>query len=264
MSRFEDLLEDTLYLEIPSARIYFTGFFKIENENEYEFDNRMSEANISALRYLFENEDDLDARVDEVLEIDPLCIEGWYIRHKLAEDEENHHLLRSYLAMSKDYAGFNEYEKDNYRFILMRHADYLAAIHNVHKALSVLDLLSGLEGTRQGLVEMYAICYAALERGDEFYDLYLDTEFTSLFQYLMLIVTLLKEENYLRAEEVCRDMIEVYPLSIFLDHPQDLADDESKEAENFFNTLDFIYDHLLSVEDFFTWFKETKKTARYS
>ena len=56
----------------------------------------------------------------------------------------------------------------------------------------------------------------------------------------------------------------VYPLSVFLDHPQDLADDESKETETFFNTLDFVYDHLLSVEDFFLWFKETKKTARYS
>ncbi|MBQ6367298.1 MAG: hypothetical protein IJJ30_01955 [Erysipelotrichaceae bacterium] len=264
MNHFEELLEDTLYLEIPAARIYFNGYFKIENEEDYEFDERMSEANIRALRYLFESEDELEARVDEALEIDPLCLEAWYICHKLSEDEENHHLLRRYLALSKEYPGFNEYEKDNYRFILMRHADYLAAIHNVHKALSVLDLLSGLEGSRQGLVEMYALCYATLERGEEFYQLYLDTEFTSLFQYLMLIVTLLKEESFQRAEEVCRDMIEVYPLSVFLDHPQDLADDESKETETFFNTLDFVYDHLLSVEDFFLWFKETKKTARYS
>ena len=159
MNRFEELLEDTLYLEIPAARIYFTGFFKIENEEKYEFDDRMSEANVSALRYLFESEDELEARVNEALEIDPLCIEAWYILHKLSEEEENHHLLRRWLALSKDYAGFNEYEKDNYRFILMRHADYLAAIHNVHKALSVLDLLSGLEGTRQGLVEMYAMVF---------------------------------------------------------------------------------------------------------
>ena len=256
MIRYEDLIKGLRDAE--DAETYFLQFFTPKNFKEYEVDYVLDSNQKKALRTMFESKKELSKRVDAAFKIHPLCLEAFFVYFVLNEDIFVNYRFRSYFGQLSSYGDLNEYDKYCYIRILDLNVEFLLDLHNFTGAIKVQKMINRLTNnvSRVGISRL-SMMYSVLEDSDEFYRLYLDNRFDT-YDYLLLLVTLLKNEEEIKAKEVLFDMFRNIEYSTYLDHLWDLNMEDPKQKE-FYDVVEEEYDDLNSIPDFFAWVNLAKE-----
>ncbi|MBO7677614.1 MAG: hypothetical protein J6S49_08875 [Erysipelotrichaceae bacterium] len=251
MLKFDDLLNG---MEENQDRLedYFAEFFTRNNYRQYETDGQPDKDESKAIRVMFESRKKLRDRCLESFTYDPFCLEAFFVYYIISEDIYVNYVFKDYYNDSNNYADFSDYQKKNYLKIMDFYVEFLLDINNFTTAIKVQRLIIRLTNDLSSkTVSRLSYMYSAIEQCDDFYRLYLEADFDT-YDYLMLLVTLLKHEEDKKAREVLLDMYENIEYSDHLDHLWDLELDDPKQEE-FYKCVEDCYSELRSIPDFFAW-----------
>lgn len=250
MLSFENLVNDID--SQTKVEEYLLNFFNKKNYKEYEISDLANEDQIKAIKIMFESKKTLIDRVDDAFNYDPFCAEAFFTYLMISEDVFLQLRFNDYYNEASKYGSFDEYEKVNYIKILDFYVDFLLDICNVTKAIIVQKLIIKLTNkyTKKATSRL-AYAYYGVENADDFYRLYCDSKFDT-YEYLLLLVTLLKHDESLRAQEVLLDMFKNIEYGTYLDHVWDLDENDPTQKE-FADTVEDCFDDLNSIPTFFSW-----------
>ena len=233
-------------------KTYFEGFFTRSVFKDYQIDESAEKDARQAIKTMFTSSKDLFDRVDLAFDRDPLCLEAFFVYFMLSEDIFVQQRFEAYYEHLSDYGDLSSYQKHCFLIILAFYCDFLMDLHNFTRAIKVQRQIIRLSGElSKGDVNRLSFMYSVIEEADDFYRLYLDSEFDA-YDYILLTVTLLKHEDTLRAREVLLDMMEHIEYASYLDHMWDL-DEKDEKQKQFIDTVDELYDTICSVPDFFSF-----------
>ena len=260
MTDFKKLLLEVSNLNDKETDEYLLNFFTKNNFKNYEIDALADKTQVKAIKKLFDSKKQFLDRVEDSLQIDPFCKEAILIYLLLAEDVFISYRFNSYLELSSDYADFDEYEKKNYLQILDLYVDFLLDIHNITTAIRVQRLIIRLSSvTTRKEINRLSFMYSTIENHKDFYRLYLDNEFDT-YDFILLLITLLKNDEELKAREVLDDMFDKIEYSTYLDHLWDLDLNDTKQRE-FYETVEDCYIDISSIPDFFSWVARVREDS---
>lgn len=256
MISFNNLVNDVN----PNEKIedFLLRFLTKENFKQYRINELANKNQVKAIRKMFVSKKDLVDRIDEALSCDPFCIEALYAYMMLSEDVFVDLRFGTFYKEVSKYASFDEYQKDCYIKILNFYVEFLLDIRNVTKAIEVQRMIVKLTNNfSEEAVSRLVYSYHSIEDAEDFYRLFTDAKF-DLYAYLLLLVTLLKHEEYLKAEEVLMDMYKNVEYGTYLDHVWDLDERDNKQKE-FSKIVNDCYDDLCAVPTFFSWVNKTRE-----
>ncbi|MBR5341428.1 MAG: hypothetical protein IK151_05830 [Erysipelotrichaceae bacterium] len=259
MSNFENLINN-VPKKNDKVRDYFLNFFTKKNFKEYEIDPSAGPDSVKAIKTMFESKKDLEERTDLAFSYDPLCLEAFFVYFITTDDAFVNFRFKTYYGMINSYADLPIYQKKSYLRILEFYVEFLLDLHNYTTAIKIQRQIIRLSKhySRKNINRL-SYMYSTIEEADDFYRLYLDAEFDG-YDYLMLIVTLLKHEDELRAKEVVLDMFKNIPCSTYLDHMWELYQ-KDKEQHNFYLLVEECINELNSVPDFFSFVSRIRESA---
>lgn len=256
MANYKDLVNNVKNNE--KIEDYFLDFFTKKNFQDYEVNDGISKDQLKAIKIMFESKKELRARVDDAFDYDPFCKEAFFVYMMLVEDVYLQIRFDAYLKELNNYPSFDEYQKECYLIILNFNVEFLLDIGNITGAIKIQKLMIQLSNNASKAdVSRLAYMYFSLENIQDFYRLYLDNKF-SLYDYLLLVVTLLKHEEEMKAREVLVDMFDNVKYGTFLDHVWDL-DESDPEQKEFIKIVNDSYEDLVSIPTFFSWVNKTRE-----
>ena len=251
MLRFDDLVNG-LEENKDSVEEYFISFFSRANYKQYEVEGDPDKDEAKAIRIMFESRKKLRDRIEEAFNYDPFCIEAFFTYYIISEDIYVNYRFKEYYNESNNYGDFSEYQKKCYLKIMDFYVEFLLDIRNFTTAIKVQRLIIRLTNDLTGKnVNRLSYIYSTIERADDFYRLYLEAEFDA-YDYLMLLITLLKHDEDKKAREVLMDMYENVKYAEYIDHLWDL-DMNDPEQKEFYTLIESCYSEISSVPDFFAW-----------
>lgn len=231
---------------------YLLAFFTKKNFSNYEINKDANNKQIKAIKMMFCSKKDMLDRIEDVFETDPFCFEATFAYLMISEDVYIQLRFDSFLEEVNDYADFDDYQKHNYIKILDLFVDFLLDINNITKAISVQKLIVKLTNSfSKQSVSRLAYAYFSLENYEDFYKLFAETDFDA-YEYILLIITLLKHDEKLKAQEVLLDMFDNVQYSTYLDHVWDLDENDEVQKE-FSDIVQDCYDDISSIPTFFSW-----------
>ena len=231
---------------------YLLSFFTRENFKKYEIDSSASKQQVKAIKTMFTSKKDLADRIDLAFSYDPFCIEALFSYLMITEDVFLQLRFNAYYEEASKYGSFDKYEKKCYIEILNFYVDFLLDVCNVTKAIVVQKLIIKLTNNfSKQAVSKLAYAYYGIEDAESFYRLYAETEFGA-YEYILLLVTLLKHDEDIKAQEVLCDMFMNIEYATYLDHVWDLDESDPKQKE-FANTVEECFDDISSIPTFFSW-----------
>ncbi|MBQ1568237.1 MAG: hypothetical protein IIZ80_10140 [Erysipelotrichaceae bacterium] len=251
MLKFDDLVNG---LENHKDHIedYFTDFFCRANYKQYETDGDPDKDESKAIRIMFESRKKLRDRIEESFSYDPFCLEAFFVYYIISEDIYVNYRFQEYYRESNDYADFSQYQKKCYLRIMDFYVEFLLDIRNITTAIKVQRMIIRLSNDLSGKnVNRLSYMYSIVERADDFYRLYLESEFDA-YDYLMLLITLLKHEEGKKAKEVLLDMFKNVKYAEYMDHLWDL-DTKDPQQNEFYRLIEDCYSEINSIPDFFAW-----------
>lgn len=256
MLSFSNLVNDVN--EKTKVDEYLLSFFSKKNFKDYEISNLVDKDQKKAIKILFESKKDLKDRVEDAFEYDPLCKEAVFIYLMISEDVFVQLRFNAYYEEAKNFGRLNEYGRECYLTILDFYVDFLLDIGNLTKAIDVQMLIVKLTNTFSSRsVARLAYAYFAKEDADSFYRLYTQADLTA-YEYILCMVTLLKNDEELKAQEVLGDMFKNIKYGIYLDHVWDL-DENDPEQKEFSNIVEEVFDDIKGVPTFFSWVNRTRE-----
>ncbi len=251
MSDFEGLvagLEERK--EDPQA--YFEDFFQRKNLKDYYIDDDASLEEIKAVRVMFESRKELKDRCELSFSHDPFCLEAFFVYYILSEDIFVNYRFHAYYGMISSYADLSACQKRHYIRLLRFYVEFLIDLSNFTTGIKVERQIMRLTAPPgKGNVNRLSFMYASIEDADDFYRLYLDHEF-DIYDYILLIVVLLKHEDNIKAREVTMDMFRNIEYSRYLDHLWDL-DEKDEKQKAFYDAIEDLYEYISSIPDFFSF-----------
>ena len=233
---------------------YLLDFFSKKNRKDYQIDPDTDEDQRKAIRIMFESKKDLPERAELALSHDPLCLEAFFVYYLLSEDVFVNYRFRSYYDQISHFGDLSDYQKKCYLKILDFYVEFLLDIGNYTTAIKVQKQILKLGGKSERDIDRLCFMYCMIEKADDLYRLYLDQAFNA-YDYLLLIVTLLKHEDTLKAAEVVEDMLKNVKYAEYLDHLWDL-DEKDSEQEAFYQTVEDCYEYISAIPDFFTFISQ--------
>lgn len=261
MVDFETILLDTRDIQDrEELEDYFEDFFVPNNYNQYEIDEDANDKERKAIYDIFHDDTQISLRIEKILKEDPLCIEALIVLIRIGEDSLiNNYLYDQYLR-SDEYNNLSVYGKKEYIKLLNLYSVFFSSIRNLTMAIKMTKKAVELEGGYSNAsLSQLTWYYSEIEDADAYYDLYLNQELYEAIHYLLLIVVLLKHGRSIQAREVFTELLSRYPYSEYIDHMWDLENDESKEAQEFKETINICFENLISVPDFFSWCQDNKE-----
>lgn len=237
---------------------YLKKFFSKSNFKNYECFESATEEDVKSIRILFESNKPFTERISKVLKVNPFCIEALFLYVVSYPPVFIDQKLEAYYDSADKFAKFTEYQKDNYFEILNLYSEFLQNINNITKSILVDKLIVKFYGYADKLVDRLAYDYFTLEDEENFYRLYADTDL-STYAYLLLINTLLKHNDKLRAKEVLFDFFDNVEYATYLDHVWDLKEDDVDQKE-FAEIVNDCNEDLMSVPTFYSFVYETKQS----
>ena len=209
---------------------------------------------------MFESRRELRKRAQSALDYDPFCLEAFFTYYLLSEDLYVYYSFRECFSKADEYADFSASRQKRYLRILDFFVEFLLELHNITEAIRVQRMIIRLNGEATPLmINRLSYMYQLIEDDEEFYRLYLSNEFDE-YDYLLLLVTLLKHEEEYRAREVLNDMLQKIEYADYLDHIWDLDQSDPKQKE-FYQLVDGCSMQVSSVLDFFGWVNKNKLRA---
>ena len=258
MLSFQDLVNGLFAKNDNVPEEYLRSFFTPENFKNYQIDERVNKSQLKAIKTMFTSRKDLHDRVDSALKSDPFCLEAFFTYFILTEDVFVNYRFETYYEEAGNYADLDAYQKMCYLSIIDYYVEFLLDLRNITKAIRIQRLIMRLSNTASpSMIDRLALMYSLTEDAEEFYRLYLDHEFGT-YDYLLLMVTLLKHEDKLRAKEVLFDMFDKISYSSYLDHLWDL-EMEDPEQKAFYDVVEDCYEEISSIPDFFIWVNTLKE-----
>ena len=251
MLKFDDLING---LEDNKDRIedYFVEFFSRGNYKQYGVDGDPDKDERKAIRVMFESRKKLRDRIEESFSYDPFCLEAFFAYYIISEDIYVDYRFKDYYNESGNFADFSAYQKKCYLKIMDFYVEFLLDIRNITTAIKVQRLIIRLTNDlSQKNINRLSYMYSSVEKADDFYRLYLEADFDS-YDYLMLLITLLKHDEESKAKEVLLDMFENVKYAEYMDHLWDL-DTKDPEQKEFYECIESCYSEISSVPDFFAW-----------
>jgi len=237
---------------------YLNSFFVRSNLKDYQIPEEADRNEKKAIGIMFRSMKPLKERVESAMKEDPLCLEAFFVYFVLSEDVYVDYRFDAYLKQASSYADLNSYQKMCYLRIMDFYVDFLLDLHNMTKALRIQKLIIRLSNhADHKAVSRLSFIFSILEDDLQFYRLYLDHPFTA-YDYLLLLITLLKHEDEIKAKEVLIDMFEQIPESTYLDHLWDL-DMEDEQQKKFYQVIEDCYDEISSIPSFFSWVNEIRE-----
>lgn len=237
---------------------YLLDFFTKKNYKEYKINDELNRKQSKAIKIMFESRKSIADRVEDAFAYDPFCIEALFAYLMISEDVFLQLRFDSYMDKLDDYPRFNDYAKYCYIIILNFYVDFLLDVNNCSKAIMIQKLVVRLTNkyTSDDVAKL-AYAYFTIENADDFYRLYAEAKLT-IYEYLLLMVTLLKHDDKLRAQEVLLDMYENIEYGTFLDHIWDLDLNDPKQKE-FHDSVNECFEDLKGVPTFFSWVNKTRE-----
>lgn len=251
MLRFDDLTEG---LEKNKDRIedYFLEFFSRQNFKQYEIEGDPDKDELKAIRIMFESHRTLRERIQDSFAYDPFCIEAFFVYYMISEDIYVNYRFKDYYGEYENFADFSDYQKKNYLRIMDFYVEFLLDLRNFTTAIKVQRMIIRLTNDlSRKSINRLSYMYSSIEKADDFYRLYLETDFDE-YDYLMLLITLLKHDEESKAREVLLDMFENVKYARFMDHLWDLDTSDPEQAD-FFNCIESCYSEIKAIPDFFAW-----------
>ena len=260
MLSFNDIADGIKDFE-GTTEEYFRKTFTPENYRQYAVDYELTSLQKKAIKTMFESKKDLDKRIDQALKSDPFCLEAFFAYFVLSDDVFVNYRFETYYAQSENYADFDVYEKYCYITIMDFYVEFLLDIKNITRAIKVQRMIIRLTNDHsKTAIDRLAFMYNIIEDSDEFYRLYLDNEFDE-YDYLLLMVTLLKNDEQIKAREVLDDMFRNIEYSDYMDHLWDLDLDDPKQKE-FYDVIEDCFQDISAIPDFFTWVNFAKENGK--
>ena len=258
MLSFKELVDGLFQDNGNVPEEYLNSFFMAEHFKEYQIDERANKSQIKAIRTMFVSKKELESRIDSALKIDPFCLEAFFAYFILTEDVFVNYRFETYYAQADHFADFDAYQKMCYLSIMDYYVEFLLDLHNITTAIKIQRLIIRLSKTVTSvMVDRLALMYSLTEDAEEFYRLYLDHDFQT-YDYLLLMTTLLKHEDKLRAQEILADMFGRIEYASYLDHLWDL-DLQDPRQKAFYDVVEDCYDEISAIPDFFIWVNTVKE-----
>lgn len=259
MIKFDNLVND-----IGSQKDvdnYLNNFFVKKNYADYEISDLAAKDQVKAIKIMFESKKSLADRVSDAFDYDPFCIEAFFVYMMISEDVFLQLRFNAYFDEINNYPGFNDYQKQCFLRILDFYVDFLLDINNVTKAIVVEKMIVKLTNNfSTKTVSRLSYSYFTIEDANNFYRLYLDAKF-DVCCYILLLVTLLKHDEKLKAQEVLFDMFDNNEYGVYLDHVWDLDENDPKQKE-FIDTVNDCFDDIKSVPTFFSFVCNAREKYR--
>lgn len=257
MSNFEELVEGISNVG-KETEAYLNGFFTKKNLKDYEIPENASRESVKAIRVMFESKKELKQRAQTAFEEDPYCLEAFFVYFILSEDIYVSYRFDAYRKEASEYADLDDYTRHCYLRIMDFYVDFLLDLHNITQAVTIQRLIARLSGKMSPrTISRLALMYSIIEDEKEFYRLYLDHEL-DCYDYLLLLVTLLKHEELMKAKEVLFDMFDKIENASYLDHLWDLDLNDQRQGA-FYKTIEDCYEEISSIPWFFSWVNELKE-----
>lgn len=237
---------------------YLDKFFSKKNFSDYEVNKEANAKQKKAIKMMFCSKKSLPDRIEDVFELDPFCFEAMFAYLMISEDVYIQLRFDSFYDEANDYADFDDYQKHNYIKILDLFVDFLLDLNNVTKAIAVQKLIIKFtnEFSKQA-VSRLAYSYFSIEDYEDFYKLFTETELEA-YEYILLLITLLKHDEKLKAQEVLLDMFKNIEYSTYIDHVWDLDENDNAQKE-FADIVQDCFDDICSVPTFFSWVNVTRE-----
>ena len=259
MTDFELLVSDVA-ASGADPLVYLNAFFVRNNLPNYKIPDDLDDEDYRAVKMMFESRKELRKRARSALDIDPLCLEAFFTYYLLSEDLYVYYNFRDYFSKADEYADFDDSQQRRYLRILDFFVEFLLEIHNVTEAVKVQRMIIRLSGkATEMMINRLSYMYMLLEDDEEFYRHYLSYDFDE-YDYLLLLVTLLKHEEDYKAREVLNDMLAKIDYADYLDHAWDLDQSDPKQKE-FYQLVEGCSMQIGSVLDFFGWVNKNKLRA---
>ena len=237
---------------------YLLDFLTKKNLKEYDIPDGIDKDQLKAIKIMFESKKALRDRVDDAFDYDPFCKEAFFTYMMLVEDVYLQIRFDAYLKELNDYPSFDAYQKECYLVILNFYVEFLLDISNITGAIKIQKMMIQLtNNASKADISRLSYMYFSIENEQDFYRLYLDNKF-SLYDYLLLVVTLLKHDEEMKAREVLVDMFDNVKYGTFLDHVWDL-DENDPEQKEFIKIVNDSYEDLVSIPTFFSWVNKTRE-----
>ncbi|MBQ0035839.1 MAG: hypothetical protein KBT35_02855 [Firmicutes bacterium] len=252
-----DKLVDTVIRIEPSKRLeYLSNFFVSKNSKNYEVDKNNPLPYKLVLKYLFSSHIDIEERAYKAIDKYVFCYEAVFIISMISDGAYANSYFKYYYKLKDDYPGLSDNEKAAYLKILDLYVEFLIDIGNYTQAQKIEDLLMLLSNisTNKETDRMFYILYMK-EDAKEMYKLYCENNDLSIESYILLMITLLKNDEELKTKGVLREFISKYKYGEYLGRIWDL-DTNEEDATDFFDIVDSCYDKILSVPDFFATIAE--------
>lgn len=259
MSNFEKLVNEIVQTE-KSPQEYLTDFFVKKNFKDYDFEQALNNNELKAIKMMFESKKELRKRAEAALEKDSFCLEAFFTYFVLSEDIYVYYSFEDYFKNADQFSEMSPRQKQNYLRILEFFVDFLLDIHNITEAIKVHRTIMRLGNDESAYaVNRLSYMYYLIEDDKEFYRHYLNNDFDE-YDYLLLIVTLLKHHDEMKAKEVLMELMKKNEYADYLDHIWDL-DQEDPKQKQFYQLVDSMYGQLNSVLDFFGWVSKIKENS---
>lgn len=260
MLSFEQLINDITKTK-QAPKEYLLNFFTKDNFKKYEIINNPDKDQKKAIKLMFESKKELLDRVNASLKYDPFCLEAFFVYFVLSEDIYVNYRFEAFYNEMNEFGDLDDHQKYNYLRIMQFYVEFLIDIHNFTRAIKVQKMLIRLRNS-QNISDLHRLSYLyyEIEDSDEFYRLYASDEFDE-YMYLLLIVTLLKNDESLKAKEVLLEMFEKIEYSTYLDHLWDLNLDDPVQKK-FYSTVESNYSLINCIPDFFSWVNMIKENNK--
>lgn len=256
MTDFEKLVDSCFNRK--DVKEYLEAFFVRNNLKDYYIDPLLDKEEIKAIKIMFTSRKDLNDRIDDAFAYNPFCLEALFAYMMCNEDIFVHMRFDAYYQEASRYADLTVNQKRAYLRIMDFYVEFLLDIQNITGAIKIEKLLMRLGNDNSPRnINRLSFMYSVVENEKEFYNLYLNNDFDA-YDYLLLIVTLLKHEEQIKAKQVLLDMFDKIPYSQYLDHLWDIADDDEKGQE-FYQIVEDCYDTIESIPTFFSWVNSIKR-----
>ena len=257
MSSFDSLVNDAQKAG-KDIEAFLKMFFTTTQFNDYELDDDLDANERKAVKTMFSSKKDLRERTSQAFAIDPLCLEAFFVYYALTEDVFVNYRFENYYAQADNYADMTPHQQKAFIRIMDFYVDFLIDIHNFSAAIRVERLIIRLSNSLKGRnLTRLAFLYNVLEKDEDFYRLYLEAEFTT-YEYILLIVTLLKHNDEYRAKEVADDMFKHIPYATYIDHLWDLDQNDEKQRA-FYQSVEDCYQETAAVPDFFSFMSRARE-----
>ena len=241
---------------------YIDNFFLPENLPDYTYPDYVNDREKAAIEVMFDEDLTLEERILKAKEIDRFCIEAFFTELSMREETLAYSLFREYEEEFASISELDRYGRENLLIILDLFVEYLIEIRNYKTAIR-LQIKINEKGEENANYVRLSYLYSFIEDSDAFYKLYLDGKVKDPACFLLLIITLLKNEEEDKAKDVLNDMFITVPYSDHIDRIWEL-DTSIPEAAVFADCVDRLFDELCSVPYFFSWCAQNKEEALHA